>query len=367
MNAHAAILTATLVACSLGLSGLARAQTSKVVPPFYASVEGNSRYTYPFGRDQTALQLLIDASQLTTSQGVVTAVAFRPEGSTTTAYTGYTKTYKVTTWTTPVAAASMTTDPLANAANTPATVVFHGVLNVPNAPVLPVLPSPFTLRVPFTNGPYPYDGTKGNLLVQIDTADTVVPPGTWVVDAASLRSTTAEGPVSLVADGCKNAANQDLAMSITRGTAVVGGMLDFVLKSSNPGAFPIAVGILGTRAMPPIDLSVVGMGGCSLNIDVLMTRTVSESGGTYPTLAWPIPALPLLQGLPLYGQALGWANPPATLVGSVTSDASAVIVGGSSGWSVDAQSIFYVASTSRWSMSNGFAYFPVSSVEGVFP
>ena len=365
MNAHAAILTATLAACTLG--GVASAQTSRVVPPFYATVEGNSRYTYPFGRDQAAMQLLIDRSQLTAGNAVVTAVAFRPEGSTTAAFTGYSKTYKLTVWTTTVAAAAMTIDPIANAANQPATVVFHSVLNVPSAPPLSVLPSAFTLRVPFANGPYPYASAMGSLLLQVDTADTVVPPGSWNVDAASLRTTTAEGSVTLVATGCQNGSNDALGMTIPRNTAIVGGSIDLALKTSSNGAFPLAVGILGARTLPAIDLGVVGMSGCSLHVEPLLTQSVNESAGAYPTISWPLPNLPLLQGLALFAQTLGWANPPSTLMGSVTSDASAVIVGPTGGWSVDAQSIFYVASTSRWSMGSNVAFFPVVSVEGVFP
>jgi hypothetical protein len=42
-----------------------------------AFVEGPLVYTYPFGRQAGAIQLLYDADQITTQQGVVTGMRFR--------------------------------------------------------------------------------------------------------------------------------------------------------------------------------------------------------------------------------------------------------------------------------------------------
>src|SRR5688500_4710864 len=163
------------------------AQGGRLVPAQFSSVEGNSLHTHPFGHADSQMQILADASELATTQATIFDVLFRAEGAASLSYPSYTKSYKVTLYTTPVRAAQMTTNPVANRGAATGTVVFNGSLNVPaSTPVQPV-PRVFELRISFT-APYRYTAAQGSLLMHYETADTVAPPGLWFLDAVR-RST----------------------------------------------------------------------------------------------------------------------------------------------------------------------------------
>ncbi|MCC6672265.1 MAG: hypothetical protein IT458_14480 [Planctomycetes bacterium] len=363
MRHHTTVLLPLLLAAGVA------AQASKVVPPYFATAEGNRTHTYPFGRDNAALQVLVDAAWLTTQTGLVQAVAMRPEGSLTAIYTGYTKNYKVTMWTTATTAAAMIANPTTNIGTATPTVVFNGPLTLPTASPRAILPAPFSVRIALTT-PYVFNGGAGNLLMQLETADTVVPPSSYSLDAAFLRSTTAELATAQVSRVCANGLAQSLSLVPSRTSGVLGSTLDMTLRASTPGAFPQALVFLGTdNAGPgyPIDLGVIGMSGCTLNTDIFALQVVLATSGLFPTVQWPLPAMPQLANLPVYVQALGWANPPATFANSVTSEAFVALLHPGPGYPIQAQSIFYVASTNTWSMGSGGGYLPVLNFEGVFP
>jgi hypothetical protein len=353
----------------LALALGAAAQTgTRVLPAAYRNVEGSSRNTYPFGRADAQVQILADGPTLSSSQGFVSAIAFRADGYPPQSYTGYQKAYKLTVYPTTVTAAAMTTDPVANRGSSTGTVAFQAPLNVPTSTPPATLPRPFALRLAFT-APFPFHGGQSNLLLHVETADTLAPPS-WTLDAVSIRTSSAEGANGVVADGCANAQNQRLSIAVDRPAAILGGSLKLTLTSTQAGAFPTAVTFLGfTNQLPwlPLDLAFAGMAGCSLNVEPFTSQVVQESSGAYPPVAWPIPADPVLTDLPLYTQSLGWAQPPSTLLNSVTSEAEVTVVGPATAPIARLQSIFYVASTARWSMSSGVAYAPVVLCEGAFP
>ena len=82
------------------------AQQSKVIPSGMDFVEGPQTFTYPFGRVDTGLYMLFDADQVTTAQGIITGLNFRPT-QTTLSSASYTKPYRVTAYTVPMTAAQM--------------------------------------------------------------------------------------------------------------------------------------------------------------------------------------------------------------------------------------------------------------------
>ena len=342
------------------------AQQAKVIPSAFVTVEGNSTHTYPLGRGLAGMQVLIDAPLVTATAGVVTAMSFRANGATPTTSVGYTKNYKVTAWTSPVTAAAMTKDATANQGSATPTVVFNGPLAVPTPPNGSVVPHPFGPRFVFL-APYQFNGANGNLLLQLETADTTVPPTTWPVDAVSLNKSTVTGLAVKVANGCA-VGPASLKLTTQAALAVVGGSLTTKIQSSTVGAFPIAFGILGgTNQAPgyPIDLTPLAMPGCTLNVEPVAVQPLLETAGTYPDFVFPIPNVPALAWGSVYIQVLGNAS-PTTLVGSVTSDAFVYTIGETTAAPVRAQSIFSLDLLS-WNLGAVGAYHPVLKLEGVLP
>lgn len=356
-----------------GLTASLSAQATRYVPATHVNVEGNSTNTYPFGRATGGLQILIDGKNLTsTSAGLVMAASFRSNGilpGSSTA-SGYTKAYLVTCWNTAVPASAMTNLPASNAGSAVPTVVFNSGLNLPSVAVGTVLPEPFSVRIPFSLS-YPFDGATKNLLMQVETADAVVPPSTWAVDSISTNKSVIGGLQAKIGTLCTYSSQQlKMTLGNTQAqTAVPGGSISYTLTSTSTGSWPTVIAILGaTNASPgfPIDLTPFAMPGCSLHVDPVATQTVLEGVTGYPGVSWPIPSLPTLQGGSVYVQNLG-LNTLTSLVGAVTTDAFAVTLGNaSSAAAVSAQSIFS-SNLTTWSIGTLGAYHPILKFEGVLP
>jgi hypothetical protein len=343
-----------LVASSLLLSSLA-AQTARVVPPGAADVEGNRTFTYPFGRADAGVQILIDAPWVSANGGVITQVAFRPDSpATSTTYAGYTKNYTFTFWTTPVTAATMTTSALGNAGGATPTVGYSGLVTLPTAAPFATPPAPFGVIVPLTT-PYVFVPSLGNLLMQVDTADQNSVPGSWNVDSVFLRNSGGiEMQVAQVTPACTSG-GQGLRLAPVRTTGTLGGTLDLTLTPTPANAvFAAAFVWLGaTNRGPgmPIDLGVLGMSGCVLGTEPIATQAVVPSGGAFPTTQWPVPLQPQLTDLPLYHQALGLASPPS-LTGAITTETFVTRIHPGVGYPVRAQTTFYVASQAAWFLAS---------------
>lgn len=358
--------TLSLVPLAL-LAGLLPAQTAKVIPAPWATVEGNSRSTYPFGRQDAAIQVLTDAPQVTTATAILMGLSFRADGWPDNTYSGYQKAHKVTAYTTPTTAAGMSKDPIANRGGptSPGTVLFDGNLSLPNSAPPAVLPRPWSVRFAFTSV-YTYDSTKGNLLLEVATNDTTTPPGNWTIDAVNIRTTgTIEGQRQQVSAGCSGGGST-LTLKLADGK--IGGNLDIAFTSNTNGAFPQLLAMVGASISDPgfpIDLTPAGMPGCTLDVNPIWTIPVLENAtGGYPSLLFPISNSQTMVGLTAYVQALGWTTKP-TLNSSAMTPAWSMTVGDSAPV-VTSQMAFYVASTGMWSLGAG-QYVPVFRLEGVFP
>ncbi len=360
-----------VLAASLLLLAAVPAQITRHVPPGFDDVEGNRSFTYPFGRQDTKLQILVDAAWVTTGTGIVNSIAMRPEGSLTATYPGYSKAYTLTLWTTPVTAAAMTNDPVANTGNTTPTLGFSSTLNLPTAAPATRLPAPFGVVFPLTT-PYVFLGATGNLLLQIDTADATTPPGSWNVDAVFRRSNSQELILASVSPTCSNGNGHTLNLTPDRTSGAVGGALTLNLRQTTSTAFALAAVFLGsTNRAPgfPFDLTGLGMTNCSWAIDMLANQIAVPTGGVFPATQWPIPAGPWLVDLPLYHQALGLAS-PTSLANAVVSEAWVTLVHPGTGYATQANSVFYVASSASWFLSAGAGtggLVPVLELDGIFP
>lgn len=361
----------TILTVSLLLASTATAQITRHVPPGFGDVEGNRTFTYPFGRQDTKLQFLVDAAWVTTGTGIINSIAMRPEGSLTATYAGYSKTYTLTLWTTPVTAAAMTNDPVANTGNTSPTLAFNGNLNLPTAAPATRLPAPFGALFPF-NTPYVFVGSAGNLLAQIDTADAVTPPGSWNVDAVFMRSNSQELLLASVSPNCANASGHVLNLTPDRTSGAVGGALTLTPRQTPTTAFALAAVFLGsTNRAPgyPFDLTPLGLTNCFWAIDMIANQITVPTGGVFAPVQWPIPAAPWLVNLPLYHQALGLAS-PTSLANAVVSEAWVTVVHPGSGYVTQANSAFFVATSGSWFLSAAAGtggLVPVLELDGIFP
>ncbi len=346
------------------------AQMTRVVPSENATVEGNSSNRYPFSYPSAKLQVLIDAPRLTTGQGLITAFAFRADGQSRSTWTGHTKAYSFTFHTTLTSAASMSIDPIANAAGATPTIVASGAFSLPTSTPPPTLPRPFAFRVPLPM-PYVYAGNVGNLLMTIETTDTTaVPTDAWRLDAVneSITGTNRQAMRVEIGEGCANGAGDRLTLALSGG--LLGGTLDATPTLTAAFAFAQGLLLVGfTNAAPglPLDLSFVGLGGCTLHVEPLVAVPLTSTGGVVQPVSIPVPATPNAFRVPVYLQSIALMSGRPGLQDAVVSPGMVALLDSPIVPTVREQSIFYSASLGRYSISATARYVPVLQFEGVFP
>ncbi len=349
----------------LTATSFATAQQTKVLPAGMDFVEGPLVYTYPFGRASAGMTLLYDADQVTTQQGLLTGMHFRPSQVTAAqTYPSYTKYYQVTAYTVATMAAQMVADPSVNAGAAVGAVVFNGPLTLPAVTLPTTFPVDFTIHIPFST-PFLFDGSMGNLMLVIETADTVaVPTGSYRIDAVNFRDNQVTGLVAnLDNQGC-TAGGQSLQLAGNALTAIVGGSITQTLSSTSFGAFPVAFAGLSFTAQSQ-DLAIFGMPGCTSWLGSPVLQLVLENGsGGYPSVVWALPNAPYLEGVALAGQAFGVAG-SGLLADSVTSNGVATRIGSNSFPIVKMDMSFRAAST--WSKGTAGTFIAVVQFDGVFP
>lgn len=369
----ATVLCAT--AAVLFLPVLLAAQSSRkevVIPAAYEAIEGGTTHTYPFGRDDAQLQILIDGDQIGSSVALIQSLAFRPDAPFA-GYPGYTKGHAIDLYPTPVTADGMSVDPKANTGNAPKTVAFDGPLALPAVAPQVMAPAGFVLNIPFKT-PYVMNPAQANLLVHVRTTDLAV-ASDWDLDAALIYDSTLRGQIVRIGERCSyvpGGTTNSYSMSLSVGSGCyVGGSFDVTLRSQGgapAGTWPTAVlgisPVVGTSGMP-WDLSLAGMPGCHLLVDPHVAIFVSENVGTYPLQSIPIPSVGALEGVTVFTQAL--AAGKNGLQGAVTTDTYQARIGpATKPTSRDFQSIFYVASRQTWHMGGTGAYAPVVKLIGSF-
>jgi hypothetical protein len=355
MRAFRSLLLAACVGATLS------AQQTKVIPAGMDYVEGPTVFSYPFGRQDAAIQLLVDADRLTLGQGVITGIRFR--GSQQTQSTaGYTKPYVVTAYTVSTSAAAMQTDPLANIGSATGTVVFQGPLTLPPVGPLTLAPGPFAIQIPFSI-PYVFDGSQGNLLLLIETTDQAPVPGLYRIDAVQFRNNVVEGLVAAVdAQGCV-VGGQFLTSATSAASAIVGGQVATTLTATPAGAFPVVLALL-SFARADQDLSLFGMpSGCTGRVGAFAFQLLLANP-SLPAAAWSVPASPIFIGAAVVTQSLG-LPPNNSLAGAVASNAEAIRIGPATLPTIHEMAAF--RSTTGWFMGQAGEFVPVVQFEGVFP
>jgi len=337
----------------------------KIVPAGMDFVEGPLVYTYPFGRQTAGMQLLYDASEITTQTGLIWGMRFRQSQVTAAQlYPSYTKDYTVTAYTVTTPAAAMVADLATNVGSAVGTVVFSGPVTLPAVQLITTYPAAFDIHIPFT-APYVFDGTQGNLLFLVETADTTtVPAGSYRIDAVNFRSNLVTGLVANLDDfGC-TVQGSGLTLATDASQAIVGGSITQTLTSPAIGAFPAAMATLSFTTNP-VDLAGFGMPGCTSWLGPLVSRFVFENpSGGYPPVVWTLPNSLWLEGVALAGQALG-LGASGLLADSVTSNGQATRIGPAGLPVVRMDMAFRL--TGNWSKGSAGTFIAVVALEGVFP
>jgi hypothetical protein len=364
---------ATIVVFFCSLVVVLPAQNLKVIPQSYTNLEGNSTNTYPYGRQTTEQQILINGSLISKGTALIRGLNIRPN-QTSSGYPAYKKNYTMTVYGTSVTAAQMTTNPATNIGSARGTQVFNGTLSLPAVKPLKVWPAGFLIKWPFKSV-YTLPANKVNFLAHIKTADTTTPPtspGRWGQDSILFRDSSTGNEKAKVGDRCTLGNGSYLSISAAS-TVNVGSQVSITLKlagGAQAGTWPTVVLSLGptvTKAGFPFDLGLAGMPGCYLLVDPLVALFLSESGGTYPAFTQNIPNDNKLFGAVFFAQGLGATK--NGLVGGVVTDTWQFRVGPATAQTRTQQSNFRVVTTStdRWSMSTVGAYCPVVQLDGVFP
>lgn len=346
---------ATLAVAPLG------AQTPKTLPRGMDFVEGPLVYTYPFGRQNGAIQLLYDGSAVASGPVFVFGMRFRQSQVTAAqTYPSYTQDYTITAWTVATPASAMVADPTVNNGGAAGTVVFSGPLTLPAVNPLAAQPASFGIVIPFT-APYAFDPAQGNLQFVISTAAATPPPsGSYRIDAVNLAFNTITGlSTNIDTQGCISNAGS-LTLAVDSAAAIVGGSLVQNLTSSGAGAFPAvlcAVDFTGQQT----SLTPFGMVGCTAWVVAPITRFLLENtGGGYNPLAWTLPFDPSLEGLGLVSQVLGL--PASGLVSDmVTSNGYGTRIGGATGPTRDMGMSFSAGAT--WSMGTNGVFVAVVQLD----
>ncbi len=354
--------------CSLALFAVAlplMAQQSKVIPSGMDFVEGPQTFTYPFGRVDTGLYVLFDADQVTTAQGLLTGMNFRPT-QTTSSSLGYTKPYRVTAYTVPTTAAQMYAlgSPFVAAnlvGSAVGTVLFQGNLTLPATGPLTVTPAPFNINIPFTT-PYVYDGTQGNLLLLLETTDATAVPGTYRVDAVQFRNSLIEGVAQDIDTvGCA-AGGASLVVSTAASSVILGSQIDTTVAASAGGILSVAFATLGF-VRQDLDLAPFGLPGCTSRGGAsFVSQLLIDTGTGFPHAFWAVPNDPSFIGLPLVTQAVGL---PASGAGAAVSNAQALRVGPNTFPTVKSMMAWRVGTS--WFQGQVGQYIPVMRLDGVFP
>jgi hypothetical protein len=264
----------------------------------------------------------------------------------------------------------MSIDPIANAAGATPTTVASGAFSLPTSTPPPTLPRPFAFRVPLPT-PYVYAGNVGNLLMTIETTDTTaVPTDAWRLDAVneSITGTNRQAMRVEIGEGCANGVGERMTLALSGG--LLGGTLDATPTLTATFAFAQGLLLVGfTNAAPglPLDLSFVGLGGCTLHVEPLVAVPLASTGGVVQPVSIPVPATPNAFRVPVYLQSIALMSGRPGLQDAVVSPGMVALLDSPIVPTVREQSIFYSASLGRYSISATARYVPVLQFEGVFP
>lgn len=303
-----------LVAGLCGATALV-AQTTAVIPPGNATVEGNSLDFEPFGFQQINHLQYVDRSLLTAvpASSTITQLAYRRD------YGSYTVTpmQRLLRGTPATAIWEVWmvnyTGPVLNPTNNIRRAGWTNVMT----PVLVNFPDLARGTGPTANfdlqfmldRPFLYTG--GSLGIGHYAYETTGGTVTYVMDAeVGANSTGSADRISATTLGCPAGENRCEAFAPNPGA----GNLEFYLYGAKPNA--LATAYLGTNTSTwlgvplPLDLAPLGAAGCELLVSVHAVLPLFSWLGER-SVTWAVPNQPALVGVHFYNQAVtlgGWSG-----------------------------------------------------------
>lgn len=267
---RASLLSATVLAVAASLS----AQTKNYIPDGYATVEGSSSTSWPFGLSTpNQIQYLYNSSLVGSPAIVANQIAFRGQGgSATPAKAGVVVEIAMTTTAAEPATASTT---FATNRGQDYTVVFTAkTVNLPAQPGT-ATPQPFVTAFKLDK-PFPYIKANGNYLVEFTTTTAVA--GAYSHDCEFLKA---------VVNTEKLAACGGVSQAVTGGTSTTATSLATFTLSGGP-ASGVGVFVIGSDLPAPVPLPV---GSCKLAVlpILLLPQVLNAAGGAALPIQIPFP------------------------------------------------------------------------------
>lgn len=289
---HLALVSLALLAPSLSAQGYA------VTPGWVADHEGTSNNTIPFWGTTGYYRYQQSAKELTGTPRVFTEIAWRRDGTLTTAYPARTIDMEISLADTDTATFSTTF--ASNYANAPVNVFLRKLVNTPDHSAVPSgLPAPWTFACAF-DAPFVYTGAK-DLLYDI-TCYSFTTTGTYALDAASGTAPSVTAGFSSVGTGCTTSTG---VMSLRANhTLTAAGSLTLIwnlTKGPATASTSILVGIVNPNFPLP---GLCGSGTVYTDASLLNLAGTTSAAGAFNTTSIAItPYDPAWQGLTLTAQA----------------------------------------------------------------
>jgi hypothetical protein len=306
---------------------VAVAQATKPMPSFAEVAEGHQGTSLPFGIPGFRTQLLLDAASVGPTGALLTGIRFRADRSSLPATATSVPNVTVTVSSSTSQLGNMSPTFAQNVTGTP-TVVFQGTVNLPGYGSAFAGALPWDIAIPFPQ-PYLYDGTIGNLLIDIVGNNPPAQAAAYWLDAVQRG-----GAATTYGQAGDNPSFDFLNLNVSTGNSleptllIPGASIDFnsgLMFTSPPGV--LVLGILGLPI--PIDLGLLGAPTHSLYVDPLVITTHSWTQsfiGWYSTFSLAVPNNPLLADVVIYGQSALF-DATANALGLLTSAAVEVRLG----------------------------------------
>jgi hypothetical protein len=272
----------------LSLSALATtiaAQSTAVFPSDHASIEGSSyQGSFPFSNGISRQQAIYHRRDLTIPNGArISRVGVRQDAASSS--TGYRVQLEVlmgqTTLDTRAVANAVTSTFATNYTGTPTTAFARRIVDLPNLTATSARPAPTNVMVAL-DAPFTYSNTQ-NLIVDWMTpanANGNQAFGYYMDFAGTVSATTEFGTA------CRTSGSSTPRCYFNH--TVVGSTCSVNLAGSS-GSSPSSL-FLGVNRQPnPVPLDGIGMPGCFLHIDPMVTVSTNTNSSGGASLSFPVP------------------------------------------------------------------------------
>lgn len=299
------------------------AQTSVVLPPSHAVLEGTSATNVPFGRSTPVRCQMAYDGTLFPRAGSLDRLAWRLDGGGTTLGKQVELVVRATTG--PANVLTMQATFALNLGADARDVLTRRVLSLPPLTTAQT-PSPFHAQIPF-DAPFPYDPRLGVLLFDVTVFSQ--PPGDFALDLTYVCDSPLQryGPPGCGANGAA-----PLVVDAATTQVMWGHPLDLRVSAALPGSVAgVLVGSIEQGQWAgitlPFALAAIGAPGCHLSIDMLVGVYAPTDLSGSARFPFSVPARPDLLGATIRFQGMNYA-PSLNALGIVTSQPGKVSVCG---------------------------------------